>query len=376
MTMQSSTTQTIDQLPTTAFSAAASKHNNANNTSTKNDPSSIGLSAAGFFGCMVIMELALEGANNEFPDLVALPYAVTLFQFGFCFLLPLFLSRGASMATFPKTPHTALPYISLSLVVFGSTCFASMAVRYVSYPTKVVLKSAKLIPTMIVATTLQRGSQYDVMDYVAATLLCAGAAGYSWGSGSSSPKGDEGGSWFGITLLLISVCCDAFTPNIQQRLMTPPVAGVAALPTTTLHNHTDNLCAKLSPIFLPSGLSLSASELMTNANGIGCIGLLLFMVISGSLTEALAAALLHPRLFVYLLIIGLALATAVLCYTRLIQQAGSVAAVAVATLRKVATVILSYVVYPKILSKIHALSGLLVLSGILISSHSKQRNKK
>lgn len=361
----------------TTGSSPVVKHNNyTSNTSTNNSSRSIGLSAAGFFGCMVIMELALEGANNEFPDLVALPYAVTLFQFGFCFLLPLILSRGASLSTFPKTPQASLPYISLSLVVFGSTCFASMAVRFVSYPTKVVLKSAKLIPTMIVATALQKGSHYGVLDYLSATFLCVGAAGYSWGSGSSAPRGGDGNSWIGIMLLLISVFCDAFTPNIQQRMMAPPVVGVAALPTTTLHHHSDDFCTKLTRILFPGGLSLSASELMTNANGIGCIGLLLFMAVSGSLTEALAAALLHPRLLVYLLIIGIALATAVLCYTRLIQQAGSVVAVAVATLRKVATVILSYIVYPKILSKIHALSGLLVLVGILINSHSKQRNKK
>lgn len=331
------------------------------------------------------MELALEGANNEFPDLEALPYAVTLFQFGCCFLMPLVLSRGASLESFPKTLEESLPYVSLSLIVFGSTCLASMSVRYVSYPTKVVLKSAKLIPTMIVATFLQRGSHYSVLDYLAATLLCTGAAGYSWGSGSSAIRQDT--SYIGITLLCISVFCDAFTPNIQQRLMAPPATGVAALPTTTLHNHHHHHGAsssathrinKLSTMFLPphgGGLGLSASELMTNANGIGCIGLLLFMTISGSLMDALTTALSHPRLLAYLVVIGMALATGVFCYTRLIKQAGSVVAVAVATLRKVATVVLSYMVYPKVLSQIHAVSAFLVLAGILISTFSKQGKK-
>eukprot|EP00977_Amphora_coffeiformis_P002694 scaffold516_cov175-Amphora_coffeaeformis.AAC.33 len=335
------------------------------------------------------MELALEGANNAFPDLEALPYAVTLFQFGFCFLLPLVTSGGASLDSFPRTLHGAIPYISLSCVVFGSTCFASIAVRYVSYPTKVVLKSAKLIPTMVVATVLQRGSQYSLWDYTAASLLCAGAAGYSWGSGT--PRGNEDQSWWGITLLLVSVCCDAFTPNIQQRLMAPPAVGVAALPTTMVHNHTTSTppkyppsfllswCGKFPTLFLPphgGGMGLSASALMTNANGIGCMGLLMFMALNGSLTEAMVATCLHPLLLGYLVLIGVSLATAVLCYTRLIQQAGSVVAVAVATLRKVATIVLSYVVYPKVLSQSHALSALLVVGGILMSSYARQRNKK
>lgn len=340
-----------------------------------------GLLASGFFLCMIVMELALEGANNEFPSLAALPYAVTLFQFGFCFLLPLFLSRGNSLETFPKTTKEALPYVSLSLVVFGSTCFASMSVRYVSYPTKVVLKSAKLIPTMIVATFLQRGNRYGVLDYVAAALLCAGAAGYSWGSGSPSPRqgGNDGSSTVGIVLLLISIFCDAFTPNIQQRLMAPPTStGVSALPSTSTNNGdgTEPFVAKIKSIVIPGGLGLSASALMTNANGVGCIGLLLYMAISGSLTEALGAAFLHPFLLVYLTIIGLSLSLAVMCYTRLIKDAGSVVAVAVATLRKVATVVLSYLVYPKSFSSIHAVSAILVLAGILLNSYTKQRSNK
>ena len=42
-------------------------------------------------------------------------------------------------------------------------------------------------------------------------------------------------------------------------------------------------------------------------------------------------------------------------------------AVAVATLREVATVILSYIVYPKVFSMMHAVSAVLVLGGILLT---------
>ena len=42
-------------------------------------------------------------------------------------------------------------------------------------------------------------------------------------------------------------------------------------------------------------------------------------------------------------------------------------AVAVATLREVATVILSYIVYPKVFSLMHAVSAILVLGGILLT---------
>lgn len=43
-------------------------------------------------------------------------------------------------------------------------------------------------------------------------------------------------------------------------------------------------------------------------------------------------------------------------------------AVAVATLREVATVILSYLVYPKVFSMMHAVSSMFVLVGILLTT--------
>ena len=356
---------------------SASSGNHVSRKGPKSLPKSSILYAGTFFACMVVMELALEGANNAFPDLDSLPYAVTMFQFGFCFLLPIVVSKGEALASFPKTPKGCIPYISLSVVVFGSTCLASMSVRYVSYPTKVVFKSTKLIPTMIIATFLHRGSNYSTLDYLAASMLCAGAAGYGWQGGNAVTRGN---SYTGVTLLLVSVICDAFTPNIQQRLMAPPstLSNTADLPCTSIQkNQSTSLHKTIRSLFFPTedgGLGLSAPALMTNANGVGCMGLLMFMTISGSLVEAVGAAMAHPFLLGYLTVIGLALATAVLSYTRLIQESGSVVAVGVATLRKVATVVLSYIVYPKAISMIHVFSGFLVLGGILLSSYSKQRS--
>ena len=383
---------------TTAKSSSDDDHENNHHyaPSSKSNLSSNSsyLYAFGFFLCMVLMELTLEGANNAFPssgssssgsgDDIALPYAVTLFQFGFCFLLPCILSKGESLQHFPKQPQEFVPYISLSVIVFGSTFLASLSVRYVSYPTKVIFKSAKLIPTMIVATLLRNNTtnKYGIMDYVAALLLCAGAAGYGYGSGggsSNTTQQQSSNSYTGICCLLVSIFCDAFTPNLQQRLMSSSsVSSNNALPTSTTGTSSSKSTSFkhfIRSLFLPSSLGggLSAQELMTNANGVGCIGLVLFTIITGSFFDAIAMATTNPFLLFYLAIIGLSLSVAVLCYTKLIQESGSVVAVAVATLRKVVTVILSYVVYPKSITILHILSGFVVLGGILLSNYSKQR---
>mmetsp|Transcript_10141 Transcript_10141/g.30000 ORF Transcript_10141/g.30000 Transcript_10141/m.30000 type:complete len:398 (-) Transcript_10141:309-1502(-) len=300
-----------------------------------------------FFLSMIVHEIALEAASTSFSHLDALTSAVTLFQFGFCFLLPVCASGPSSVReTFPRTSREALPYMKLSLVVFGATALATKSLNYVTFPTKVVFKSAKLIPTMIASAVVNpSASKYGPADYLSAALLCAGAAGYSYGSGSSD--GRESSSFVGIALLTTSIMCDALVPNLQQKLM----AGEGG--------------ARKG--------GLSAAALMVNVNAMGFGGLLLYMIGSGSLMSSVRVAVADPTLLLYLALVGIGLSTAVLAYTRLIRGAGSVAAVAVATLRKVATVVLSYVIFPKPLLPVHVLSGLLVLAGVGLNVRTRQR---
>lgn len=323
--------------------------------------------AALFFVCMIGMELALESANTNFPELDELAAAVTLFQFGFCFALPILASRGEALRTLPRTPRAAAPYVRLSLLVFGATALATRSLRYVAYPTKVVFKSAKLVPTMIVSTFVHRGGsegssstsssspKYGPWDYFSAVLLCLGTAGYSLRPGNGGDSDDDGrrDSLYGVALLTVSVFCDALVPNLQQRLMATGGAGAG---------------------------SLSAAAVMLNVNAVGFAGLSACMALDGSLITVARTAIAHPLLSRDLVLIGMGLSAAVLAYTRLIRASGSVAAVVVATSRKVVTVALSYVVFPnKPFTSTHVVSGLLVLAGAstnVFCRHRKQRRRR
>uniref|UniRef100_A0A7S2MJ67 Sugar phosphate transporter domain-containing protein n=1 Tax=Helicotheca tamesis TaxID=374047 RepID=A0A7S2MJ67_9STRA len=310
----------------------------------------VGIYMTVFFFGMIFHEIAIEGASENFHDLECLAAALTLFQFGTCFLLPLIVSKGKALETFPRSFKALLPYVGLSILVFGATALATQSLRYVSYPTKIVFKSAKLIPTMVVSTILRTGSKYRAVDYLAAGLLCAGAAGYSYGT-----EGTDGqhNSTIGIVILTISIICDALVPNIQKRIMCP-VQKV----------HGDSAAATKG---------LSAAALMVNTNAVGFSVLLFVMSVSGMVGATVTAAMERPVLLVYLFGVGICLAMAVLAYTRLIQLSGPVVAVATATLRKVVTVLLSYILYPKPLLPVHAFSGLLVLVGVLLSTFCRRR---
>ena len=121
---------------------------------------------------------------------------------------------------------------------------------------------------------------------------------------------------------------------------------------------------------------LSAHAIMINVNVIGFSALLVYMIVSGSLLNTIQVSIENPHLLFYLTCVGLCLSTAVLAYTKLIKSSGSVIAVAVSTLRKVTTVMLSYIVFPKPINQIHLVSGVCVLIGIIISSFCKNRKRR
>jgi adenosine 3'-phospho 5'-phosphosulfate transporter B3 len=217
----------------------------------------------------------------------------------------------------------------------------------VSYTTKVAFKSAKLVPTMVVATaTGSRG--YTIREYSAAVLLCVGAGSFAVDPGhGSNNREDEASQWsqagIGLSMLGVAIMCDAFVPNAQARLLESKV---------------------------------SAHQLMVNTNLVGLGLAVVWMIARGEVAEVVAAAALSPLLLGLLVIVGVSLAGAVLCYTMLIKAAGPVVAVSVATLRKTATIALSFAVFPKPMTPIQAVGITAVLGGVVLASKSSAAGAK
>ena len=371
------------------------------------DPSSLWQTApfvAVFFGAMVVHEIALEAITNVYSlppyNLPHIASSITLFQFGFCVLLPfllsVFSSQGDVIRNFPKTRAEFKIYILLSIVVYGATALATMSLGYdgVTYVTKVVFKSAKLIPTMLVGVlldaraakrgmTVVRKKKYGMYDYASACLLSFGAAGFCMNAneteipsrtdeGSDSNESSDGsiisGHALGLTLLTASVFCDALVPNIQEKLMhgtsteTPTIQIVENDVEMKSLNQNDN-AKQLKKSRTHTGLS--SLSLMVNTNAIGFTLLLLSTTLSSSIISIIKNAASHPHYLLLLVTVGGCLGTAVLAYTELIRRVSPAFAVGVATFRKVVTVVLSYILFPKAMSWTHLLSSGLVLLGLL-----------
>jgi len=231
---------------------------------------------------------------------------------------------------------------------------------------------------MIISAIVHRGrinEKYNVLDYVAAMFLCLGAAGYAYRSESTN-NGNQRTSWYGIVLLMISTTCDALLPNLQQILMMSSSDGNNDGPSsissrkTILYGNEDN-----KEQLLNQYKGLSAATVMVNTNAVGFLSLFFYMIFSGSLMSFIVVALANPHLMLYLTCVGLSLSTAVLAYTKLIKTRGSVTAVTVATIRKIVTVMLSYIIFPKPLSHIHVYSLLLVLVGVGLAAITRQNHR-
>ena len=110
---------------------------------------------------------------------------------------------------------------------------------------------------------------------------------------------------------------------------------------------------------------------MANTNAVGAACALAWIVASGGAPGAARALAAQPALLAHLGAIGASLAVAVMAYTRLIEQSGSVVAVTVATLRKVATMACSYLLFPKPFPRQHAWASAAVLGGVVLSTWTK-----
>lgn len=310
------------------------------------------LLVAGFF----LFQLFFEALNEALVSLPGVPHGITMWsvtmQFACCSVLPLLLSRrSGEVARSGTVPVIApengncvkahilewTPFAAISAMVFAANGLSQYSTHYVEFTLKIVAKSSKLLPTMLIASMLGNAGQYASADYAAAFLLCTGTAMFSYGGGRATSGNGHSSSnaVFGMLALGISCLFDGFVPNAQQRLMRTGV---------------------------------SASTLMARTNAIGAVGGIAWLLFSPDVAEVVSFAREMPKVMLLVPGIGFSLAASVLCYTELIESMGSVFTVGVATLRKSVSLLLSYLLFAgKSFSGIRALGLMLVASGLMLA---------
>jgi adenosine 3'-phospho 5'-phosphosulfate transporter B3 len=269
-------------------------------------------------------------------DLKGVPLTITSFEFGCCSGLSLvyLLVTGADVRNAPRAT-----LLRISALVLCSLVAGNVALRWVSYPVKVVVKSCKLLPTMALGSILLR-KRYSVYDQLAALFLCAGLVGFTLADRESSGKPSDSSSPIGVAILLLAVSCDAVQVLLSERML-------------RAHAH------------------LTPMHVMLYTNGFAFLAVLAGIIATGEHRVAPALAELPlGRLLIY----GSSSWVGVCCFIALTRSWGATAAVVTTNSRKLLTVVLSFVLFPKPFKASFAYSGLSIIAGVVLHSHAKRQN--
>lgn len=231
---------------------------------------------------------------------------------------------------------------TISMCVLASLVSGNVALRWVSYPVKVVAKSCKLLPTMVLGSLLL-GRRYSTADCLAAVLLCVGLVGFTLGPSLADASGDPGGkgsSPMGIALLVFAVSCDAVQILLSERML------------------------RSNPHMTPMHVNLYT-------NSFAFVGVFGALVASGELSKAPASI---P--WATLSTSGALSWVSVCCFIQLTRSHTGTAAVITTNVRKLLTIVLSFLLFPKELPPGFLLSSGAVVSGVAVRFYDGLRRRQ
>ena len=91
----------------------------------------------------------------------------------------------------------------------------NVALHQVPYSIKIVVKSCRVLPTMLLSVTLQ-GVKYSFQQVSAALVLVLGLGLFLAGD-SAGPDSDQQFATVGVLMLIFSVLLDAITANLEEK---------------------------------------------------------------------------------------------------------------------------------------------------------------
>lgn len=215
----------------------------------------------------------------------------------------------------------------------------NITVDYTDYPTQVIIKSAKVIPVMMMGFVVLKKT-YSALEYLCASLLAIGIIIFTLGNSSASPSFQP----LGVFLGLLSLVTDALVGNNQERLM----------------NHE----------------GVSESEIIQSMNGCGFVVGFVFSIVSGYFPEAFSFCAEHPHIYVPILLNGVSCYLALNVIAMLVNKFGTVVTVMVTSTRKVFTIVLSYMFFPKPITPAHVVGVLVVVLAIVLEVIIKTRRSR
>lgn len=133
------------------------------------------------------------------------------------YALTAFIARNFFGET-PSKDISKYQMLILSLTSIASTFTSVRSLRYVIYPVQVLFKSCKPVPVMLFGTIL--GKKYSLRKYVNVIIITTGVALFmAGGSSTRKPGGGTDTTLMGAMMLSVSLCFDGATGAYEDKLM-------------------------------------------------------------------------------------------------------------------------------------------------------------
>ena len=259
-------------------------------------------------------------------------------EFGKCFRLSCVWIQSEAVGSYVLA--LLRDYFVLSLFTMGGMYLTNWSLEYLNYPTRVVFKSSKVIPTMFVGVLVQHKS-YSVPEYISAFVLVIGIVVFTLGDAKESPKFNI----YGVLLISLGVIADALTSNLQE-----------------------------GKFFRK--LKCSQAEVMLFCSLFGSLNALLAIVAEGSLFPAVNFAVEHPEMVLWTITFSTLGYCSVMFVLLLIKRFGATNAEIVKSCRKVFSILLSFFLYAKPISSMHFIGGAFFVGSVLMGVQIKARKQQ
>eukprot|EP00958_Prasinococcus_capsulatus_P027023 scaffold5169_cov366-Prasinococcus_capsulatus_cf.AAC.8 len=191
-------------------------------------------------------------------------------------------------------------YWILSVLTFGGMYLTNFALKFLTYASRIVFKSAKVVPVMIFATIIN-GKRFSVGEYLSVAVLVAGIILFTLGDVSAMPTFNP----IGVVLIVIALCIDAICSNFEEK--------------------------KFFRVETPS----SQSEVLGFASLIGSLYAFITLAFSGELSVALEHSIANPQVVPLICLFSVLGYVSVTFVLSLIKYFGATETEIVKSLRKV-----------------------------------------
>eukprot|EP00759_Apiculatamorpha_spiralis_P024956 PhF_6_TR28105/c0_g1_i1/m.41550/K15277/SLC35B3, PAPST2; solute carrier family 35 (adenosine 3'-phospho 5'-phosphosulfate transporter), member B3 len=237
-------------------------------------------------------------------------------------------------------------YVGLSIVASLSVVLTNKGTMLLNYPTQVVFKSSKLLFVMIMRAIFMKSKRKPgLMEVVGAVVVVVGLSGFTWASHKEKLKASATGGdtdfLLGVVAIFIALVCDALlymgeevfcfstynSPNVEVILFTTMFAVV---------NTFGTLC------------------------------------VTGGVGESIRYIMQEPRLIVFVAAFSACNFLGTHYLLSIVSEFDANYAVLTTSVRKMCTILLSFLLYPKPFTLLHFFSLATVVGGIYLHDKAKR----